>query len=80
MNRNLIGLLFIAAGLVYGSMALDVVYNHTLGWLVENSWVGKETLRQAAKEKPLLGPKSSILLYSLALIIIGLFILWNQNS
>jgi hypothetical protein len=80
MNKTWIGVAFIVFGIVYGSLAIDDVYNYTLGWLVENKWVtpppaaGKEDL------KSILGRKPTILLYAAILIIIGIFILWNRNS
>ena len=79
MSKTLIGLLFILAGVLYGSLAIDDVYGNTLGWLVEHQWIkpplpGKKGLLE------ILGRKPTILLYSLGLIIIGLFILWNRNS
>ncbi|MDE2311847.1 MAG: hypothetical protein KGJ93_02015 [Patescibacteria group bacterium] len=76
MNQTLIGLLFILAGIAYGSLAIDDIYNKTLGWLVANNWV-KPSLTQKL-DKNSLGRKPTILLYSLGLIIIGVFILWNK--
>lgn len=78
MNRTIIGLLFMLCGVVYGSLAIDRVYNLTLGWLVANGWISQETVKKAGKSQ--LGRKPTILLYSLILIIIGLFVLWNRNS
>ena len=79
MSKTIIGLLFILAGVAYGSLVIDDVYNHTLGWLIEHNWLkppvpGKKDL------SALLGRKGTILLYSAILIIIGLFIIWNRNS
>ncbi|MBI5530851.1 MAG: hypothetical protein HY918_05170 [Candidatus Doudnabacteria bacterium] len=79
MSKTLIGLLFILAGFLYGSLAIDDIYNRTLGWLIEQKWIkppipGKKDLVNV------LGRKPTILLYSLALIIIGLFIIWNRNN
>ncbi len=79
MSKTLIGFLFILAGLIYGSLAIDDFYNWTLGWLVKNDWVkppvpGKNELAKV------LGRKPTILLYSGLLIIIGLYILWNRNN
>ncbi len=73
MERHIIGLLFILAGLVYGSLAIDAVYDHTLGWLLENGWIKPPVIGKA--EKSLLGRKETIYLYSIILILIGLFIL-----
>ena len=77
MNKNIIGLLFITAGAAYGSLALDGIYNVTLGWLVEHGWIkppvpGKE-------EKLILGRKPTILLYSFSLILIGIYIIWKLD-
>lgn len=77
MSKTLIGLIFILTGLVYGSMAIDNFYNHTLGWLVENKWVtppkpGQNDLKE------IIGRKPTIILYSLILILIGIFIIWKQ--
>lgn len=80
MNKTLIGTLFILAGLIYGLTAVDGIYNLTLGWLIKNGWVKEEILKKAADAKTELGRKATILLYSLGLIIIGTFILWNRNN
>jgi hypothetical protein len=77
MSKTLIGLLFILAGVLYGSLAIDGIYNHTLGWLVEHEWI-KPPLPGKDDLKSILGRKPTILLYASILIIIGLFILWNQ--
>lgn len=74
MERHVIGLLFILAGLAYGSLAIDVVYNNTLGWLLENDWIKPPVIGKG--EKSLLGRKETIYLYSIILILIGLFILF----
>jgi len=79
MNKTIIGLLFILAGTAYGSLAIDDVYNRTLGWLVENKWI-KPPLPGQKDITVLLGRKPTILLYSFGLIIIGLFIIWNRNN
>jgi hypothetical protein len=78
MSETTIGYLFIAAGVVYGSLAIDWIYNHTLGLLVNYNFVktppkpGKDDL------KTIIGRKATILVYASILIIIGLFILWKQ--
>jgi hypothetical protein len=77
MSKTLIGILFIIVGLAYGSMAIDVVYNFTLGYLIENSWLKPPAPDKL--EKNLLGRKPTILFYSLGLIIIGIYILWNRK-
>lgn len=77
MNKTLIGLLFIIIGLAYGSMAIDTVYNLTLGFLIANGWIKLPVPEKL--EKNLLGRKPTILFYSLGLIIIGIYILWNRG-
>jgi hypothetical protein len=77
MNKIIIGFLFITAGLAYGSLILDVVYNTTLGYLVQNEWIKPPSAEKLAKN--ILGRKPTIILYSLILITIGVYILWNHR-
>ncbi|HVY67478.1 MAG TPA: hypothetical protein VHA30_01090 [Patescibacteria group bacterium] len=77
MSETLIGLLFILAGVIYGSLALDDFYGWTLGWLVKHDWIKPP---KARSQNSLFGRKPTILFYSAILIIIGLFILWNRNN
>lgn len=77
MSKTTIGLIFIIAGICYGSLAIDVVYNHSLGWLVENKWI-KPPIPDKTDLKEILGRKPTIIFYSLILIFIGLFMLWKQ--
>lgn len=79
MNRTIIGLLFILCGVTYGSFVIDDIYDHTVGWLIANNWVKPAVITKATKVTPF-GRKPTIVLYSLALIAIGIFILWNRNS
>ncbi len=79
MSKTLIGLIFILAGVIYGAMAVDGIYNHTLGWLLANDWI-KPPQPGKNNASNFLGRKPLILLYSAILIIIGLFILWNRNN
>jgi hypothetical protein len=79
MNKVLIGLLFILAGLCYGSLAIDDFYNWTLGWLVKNEWI-KPPVPDKKSLTSILGRKATILVYAGILIIIGLFVLWNRNN
>ncbi len=79
MSKTLIGLLFILAGVTYGSLAIDNFYNKTLGWLVENKWI-KLPIPGKKEIANILGRKPTIILYSFGLIIIGLFIIWNRNN
>ncbi len=58
-------------------MAIDNVYNLTLGFLIENGWIKLPTPEKI--EKNLLGRKPTILFYSIGLIIIGIYILWNRK-
>ena len=80
MNKTFVGIIFIVAGVVYGSFAADAVYDRTLGLLVKYNWVkpppapGKDDLRTVFGRKP------TILFYASILIIIGAFILWNRNN
>ena len=76
MEKSTIGALFILFGFVYGSLAIDPVYNHTLGFLIERGFIKPPAGKPADM---LLGRKPAIYLYSLAFIIIGIFILWNRN-
>lgn len=77
MSKTLIGLLFILAGIIFGSLAIDRFYNSTLGWLVEHEWL-KPPVQDKDSLTVILGRKPTILLYALGLIIIGIFILWKQ--
>ena len=76
MDKHIIGLLFILAGVAYGSLAIDSFYDHTLGWLIKNDWI-KLPLPPKQGERPLLGRKETIYLYSIILMLVGLFILWK---
>jgi hypothetical protein len=78
MSKTVIGIIFIVAGILYGSMALDFIYQHTLGALVEHNWVKPPEIDKDSLQS-VLGRKFTILVYALALIIIGLFILWNRT-
>ncbi len=73
MNSTIIGLLFILLGVAYGSLALDNIYNSTLGWLVKNEWV-KLPEAPVGFEKSFFGRKPTILLYSFSLIALGIYI------
>ena len=76
MSKTLIGILFILAGLAYGSLANDLVYAKTLGYLIENGWI-KPPPFEKVKESQVLGRKTTIIIFSSILIIIGIFILWK---
>ena len=79
MDKTIFGLIFILAGVSYGSLAIDDIYNHTIGYLIEHDWVKPPVLGK--KSFPVvLGQKPTIILYALVLIIIGLFLLWNRNN
>ena len=80
MSKTLIGLIFLLAGVCYGSLAIDDIYNHTLGYLIEHDWVKRPPVPDKKSPPSVLGPKPTIFLYALGLIIIGLFILWNRNT
>ena len=77
MNKTLIGILFIFFGILYGSLSIDAVYQKTLGWLLENGWLTPPAPNTTNKN--VLGRKPTIVLYSLALITLGIYILWNRN-
>jgi len=73
MDKNILGLLFILTGLVYGSLALDGIYSLTLGYLVEHNWIRPPA--PGKLNKFVFGRKPTILFYSLALIAAGIFII-----
>ena len=52
MNRTIIGLLFILAGISYGSMAIDDIYSHTLGWLAKNGYDAETQLIALLHDAP----------------------------
>jgi hypothetical protein len=79
MNKAIIGTIFIIAGFAYELFVIDWLYNHTLGWLVANGWI-KPPEENKKDITNFLGRKTTITLYSIILIIIGLFILWNRNN
>lgn len=79
MSKTLIGLLFITAGVIYGSLAFDNFYAVSLGWLIENHWIKPPSIDKKSLSSTL-GRKPTIFLYSFSLIIIGIFILWNRHS
>lgn len=77
MNKLLIGFLFIIAGLLYLTLLSDRVYNLTLGYLIKNTWIQPPI---TDKTNPnLLGRKATIAFYSITLIILGIYLLWNHN-
>ncbi len=73
MNSTILGLLFILAGVAYGSLMLDGIYENTLGWLVKNNWIPAPSTEKLAKN--IFGRKPTIIFYSLTLIAIGIYIL-----
>jgi hypothetical protein len=77
MSKTTIGLIFISFGLAYGSLAVDGVYNATLGYLLEHKWLTPPAIKKITPD--LLGRKPSILIYSLVLILIGLYLIWSHN-
>lgn len=77
MDKTIIGLLFITAGLAYGSLALDGIYNATLGWLLEHGWIKRPVPGKG--DKLTFGRKPTIIFYSLSLITIGIYILWKLD-
>lgn len=78
MSKFSIGLTFIIVGFLYGSLAVDFIYERTLGFLVEKGFI---KLPPSAKGyRPALGRKTTIIFYSLILISLGLFLLWNYQT
>lgn len=78
MTKQTLGFIFIAAGLAYGTMAIDSVYNKTLGYLLEHDFIKQP---EAKYGRPaLLGRKGTIALYSFILIILGIFLIWNSKT
>ena len=79
MSTKAIGLACIIIGILYSSLAFDIVYKHTLGYLVKQGWI-KAPVSASGEEQGLLGPKSTIILYSIILIGIGIFMLLAPHS
>ena len=79
MSKTTIALIFIFAGVAYGSLAFDYIYNITLGYLVKYDWIRPPVPGEKSLQS-IFGRKSTILLYSGILIIIGLYLLWNRNN
>ena len=80
MSKLTIGLIFIFVGLLYGSLIFDVVRSYTTDWLVKNNWVIEPPEKDVKNVEAIqiFGPKTTIFFYSLILIFIGIFIIWNQ--
>lgn len=79
MDKNIIGLLFILCGVLYGSLALDSFYEHTLGWLVKHDFIETPKIFQNKNSKESLGRKATILMYSIIIIAVGIFILIKKQ-
>ncbi len=79
MSKTMLGLLFILAGVAWGSLTIDDIYNHTLGLLVKYDWI-KPPLQGKEDLSAVFGRKPTILLYSAILILIGVYLLWNRNN
>ena len=77
MSKPMIGLLLILAGVCYGSLAVEGVYDRTVGFLLKNGWLKMPPSQKIPRS--LFGPKFQIIIYAAILIIIGLYILWNRN-
>ncbi|MDR3642123.1 MAG: hypothetical protein P4L74_00670 [Candidatus Doudnabacteria bacterium] len=80
MSKTLIALIFLLAGICYGSLAFDDIYKHTFGYLIEHNWIKAPPTPDKDSVPALLGRKPTILFYAFILIIIGLFLLWNRNT
>ena len=76
-NKTTLGILFILAGLAYGSLGFDKVYDSTLGFLVQHQWIQPPVVGKTPAQ--IFGRKSTIWMYSLIFIAIGIFILWNRE-
>jgi hypothetical protein len=74
VDKTIIGLIFILAGITYGSLTIDDIYNYTLGWLVAHDWIKPPILDKKSLSN-FLGRKPTILLYAGILIIIGLYVI-----
>lgn len=79
MNKIFIGLLFILAGICYGSLSLEKVYKYTVGYLIEHDWIKPPVTTEKDNLPQILGAKQTILVYAGILVLIGLFIIWNRN-
>jgi hypothetical protein len=77
MSKTYLGIICILAGLMYGSLSIDVVYNSTMGYLIEHKWISPPVVEKTNPN--LLGKKVSILLYSLLLIALGIYLVWNHQ-
>ena len=77
MQKIKLGLIFICIGLAYGGLIFDRVYKNTLGYLVEHKWIIPPVFKKTSPS--ILGRKTTILLYSITLIIIGLYLIWNRE-
>ncbi|MBL8030299.1 MAG: hypothetical protein JNN11_03555 [Candidatus Doudnabacteria bacterium] len=75
MDKNIIGILFIFVGVLYGSLAIDSFYEHTLGWLVKHDFIQPPKVFQNRNSQNSLGRKATILMYSIIMIAVGIFIL-----
>lgn len=73
MNPTIIGLLLITAGVAYGSLVFDGIYNVTLGWLLNHGWIKPPVPGETME--PIFGRKPTIIFYSMSLIAIGVYIL-----
>jgi hypothetical protein len=76
MHKIIISLIFILGGLAYGSLAFDKIYDRTLGWLVNQQLMKPPLIKNLEKTFPF-GRRPTILMYSLGLIILGIYILWR---
>lgn len=77
MNKVLLGCLFICTGILYGTLLSDWVYDHTIGYLVQNKWITPPQIPEGDKSG--LSRKLSICLYSAILIILGIYLIWNHQ-
>lgn len=80
MNKTSIGILFILAGVLYGSLAFPYINEKTLGWLINNNWLKLPSYsdKQKADSSQFFGNQGTIIFYSLILIGIGIYIIINN--
>lgn len=79
MTKTGIGALFIVAGAAYGSMAIDKVYELTLGNLMKYNLIRPPTKEQQKEIKSIResawGRKGTIFTYAAGLIAVGAYLI-----
>jgi len=78
MSKITIGLLFIIAGILLITLSNNALYNRMVQYLAYHKWI---TPPVPEKINPnVLGRRQTIILYAFALIIIGIYLLWNHQA